>query len=58
MNSDMPVVPSIDCNLLGCDTIMFRRWVTMFWRSCSLHQQRKWAAFRGEITDEIQEGWI
>ena len=41
MNSDMPVVLSIDCKLLGCDTIMFHRWVTMFWRSCSLHQQRK-----------------
>jgi len=31
MRSDMPVVLSIDYNLLGCDTIKFGRWVTMFW---------------------------
>jgi hypothetical protein len=57
MRFDMPVVLSIDCNLLGYDTINFGRWITMFWRSCSLHHQHKRAAFGGEITVEIQ-GWI
>jgi hypothetical protein len=33
MRFDTPVVLSIDCNLLRCDTIKFGRWVTMFWRA-------------------------